>query len=692
MTTTAPGALPRPAARTGLPGLSGPLGVLGVLGVLGLLSALLLGGAAPAAAHATLTGSDPAPGAVVDRAPRQVTLTFSESVSLADDAIRVLAPDGGRVDTGEPRDLSAGGEIRHGTGLRDGLPDGTYTVVWQAVSADSHPISGAFTFSVGAPSQTSAAVPEEEPGGGPAGVLHDIARYAAYTGFVLLVGGAVFVLGCLPAAARVRAVQRLVVAGWVTLTAATVAVLLLRVPYTGAGGAGDMLDTGALRTVLETRTGTALVSRLLLLAVAALFVSLLFGAYARRGGGESASGDGSGNGGGGEQARRDRRDLVFGLSAGGAVVAVGLAATWAAAEHASTGVQTAVAVPADIVHLLAVAVWLGGLAALLTALRWGPAVGGEAVRRFSRIALGCVAVLAATGLYQSWRQVGGWAALTSTSYGRLLLVKIALVALLLGVARFSRRHTARLADAPGDTTGDTAGDTVADTAGEQGKTVPEPVAAPEPVTVPEPGPDVTPERAAQLARQRAAVEAARRRRERDADPVRAGLRRSVLAEAAVAAAVLAVTTLLTAAEPARTAAASGTASGTAAEQRQEQRGGSGSDRRGPLVLTVPFDTGGPDGAGRAQLLLDPGGSGGNSLLVRTTTPGGEPLDAPEVRVAFTLPARDLGPLTVPLKRTGEGRWSATGLQLPLPGAWEAAVTVRTSDIDQVTERKTFELD
>ncbi|MFH0243284.1 copper resistance protein CopC [Streptomyces sp. HK10] len=690
MTVTAPRAPSRPAGRHGLSGLSGLSGPLGVLGVLGVLSALLLGGAAPAAAHATLTGSDPARGTVVDEAPRQVTLTFSESVSPADDAIRVLAPDGGRVDTEEPRDLSAGGGIRHGTGLRDGLPDGTYTVVWKAVSADSHPVSGAFTFSVGAPSRTSAAVPEEEPGGGAVGVLHGIARYAAHTGFVLLVGGAVFVLGCLPAAARTRSVQRLVVAGWVALTAATVAVLLLRVPYTGAGGPGDMLDTGALGTVLETRTGTALVSRLLLLAVAALLVSLLFGAYARRSGGGPGSGEGSeGGDGGGEQAgrglrdRRNQRNLifgVFGLSAGGAVVAVGLAATWAAAGHASTGVQTAVAVPADIVHLLAVAVWLGGLAALLTALRWGPAVGGEAVRRFSRIALGCVAVLAATGLYQSWRQVGGWAALTSTSYGRLLLVKVALVTLLFGAARLSRRHAAEAADANG---------------GPVPEPVPEPASVPGPAPVPEPGPAVTPERAAQLARQRAAVEAARRRRERDADPARAGLRRSVLGEAAVAAAVLAVTTLLTAAEPARTAAASGTASGTASDaaagQRREQ-GGSGSDRCGPLVLTVPFDTGGPDGAGRAQLLLDPGRSGGNSLLVRTTTTGGEPLDAPEVRVAFTLPARDAGPLTAPLERTGEGRWSASGLQLPLPGAWEAAVTVRTSDIDQVTERKTFGLD
>ncbi|SFL64990.1 copper resistance CopC/CopD family protein [Streptomyces pini] len=668
MTTTAPRALPRPAGR---PGPHGRSGLLGVLGLLGALAALLLGGAAPAAAHATLTGSDPARGAVVDRAPRQVTLTFSESVSMADDAIRVLAPDGGRVDTGRVQNLSGGGEIRHGTGLRDGLPEGTYTVVWKAVSADSHPISGAFTFSVGAPSRTSAAVPGEEPGGGAVGVLHDIARYAAYTGFVLLVGGSAFVLGCLPAAARSRAVRRLVVAGWVTLTAGTVAALLLRVPYTGAGGPGDMLDTGALRTVLETRTGTALVSRLLLLAAAGLFVSLLFGAYARRSGGERA-GDDRGD-------RRDRRSPAIGLSAGGAVLAVGLAATWAAAEHASTGPQTAVAVPADIVHLLAVAVWLGGLAALLAVLRWGPAVGGDAVRRFSRTALGSVAVLAATGLYQSWRQVGGWEALTSTSYGRLLLAKIALVALLLVAARLSHRHTARLVDAPGERPVP------------EPVSVPEPEPVPEPVAVPEPGPDVTPERAAQLARQRAAVEAARRRRERDADPARAGLRRSVLAEAAVAAAVLAVTTLLTAAEPARTAVASGTAAGTAAEQGREQ-GGAGSDRCGPLVLTVPFDTGGPGGAGRAQLLLDPGRSGGNSLLVRTTTTGGEPLDAPEVRVAFTLPARDVGPLTASLGRTGEGRWSASGLQLPLPGVWEAAVTVRTSDIDQVTERKTFELD
>lgn len=132
------------------------------------------------------------------------------------------------------------------------------------------------------------------------------------------------------------------------------------------------------------------------------------------------------------------------------MVAVGLAATWAMSEHASTGLQAGIAMPVDVLHLLAVAAWLGGLTALLVALYRGPAVERAAVRRFSRVAFGSVVVLALTGLYQSWRQVGSWSALTGTSYGQLLLVKVGLVALLVAVAGLSRRWTGRLGEASGD--------------------------------------------------------------------------------------------------------------------------------------------------------------------------------------------------------------------------------------------------
>ncbi|MFI8850710.1 copper resistance protein CopC [Streptomyces sp. NPDC053499] len=625
-------------------------------GVCALLA--VLAAAAPAGAHAALTGSDPAEGSVVRGAPRQVTLDFSEGVAMSDGAIRVLDPRGKRVDSRKVRDTGTGGKVRRAVSLRAGLGQGTYTVAWQAVSADSHPVSGAFTFSVGKPSETSVQVPQQdkEAGGGAVGTLYGIGRYAAYAGFVLLVGGAAFVLLCSSPAASARPVQRLTVTGWTTLTASTLALLLLRGPYTGSGRLADVVDLGGLKEVVATKPGGALVSRLLLLAAAALFVSVLFGAYAQR-----------------DQAASRRRDLRYGLSVGGVVVAVGLAATWAMAEHASTGIQTGLAMPVDVLHLLAVALWLGGLAALFCLLRWGPSPTGTTVRRFSRLALVCVTVLAATGLYQSWRQVGSWNALTGTSYGRLLIVKVLVVGALVSVGWFSRRWTTRLTEVPA------AAENAVSTGAEK---VPAPrdagraavPAGAEKTSVP-----ADPVRAAQLARQRAAAEAARRRQEREADPQRSGLRRTVLTEAAVAVVLLAVTTALTGTEPGRTE-----------EQVRAAQSEARSEPGGPVDVKVPFDTGGPGGKGTAELEIDPGTSGENSLELRTTGPSGKPVEAPEVKVAFTLPAKDLGPLSVPLEpvKREKGHWKATGLQLPMAGKWKVAVTVRTSDIDQVTKTTT----
>ncbi|MEE1929948.1 copper resistance protein CopC [Streptomyces sp. TRM 70351] len=631
-----------------------------LLAVALLATALLavLADARPAAAHAALTDTSPAEGSVVAEAPQAVTLTFSERVAMSGDAVRVLDPDGERVDAGGPAEVGGTGAVTYAVGLRPGVPNGTYTVAWQAVSADSHPVSGAFTFSVGAPSQTSVSVPGQRAGGGAVGLVYDVARYAAYGGFVLLAGGAAFVLACWREGAGVRPVRRVVTAGWVTMTAATLVLLLLRHPYTTGGGLADAFDLGGLRTVLTTRTGTALVSRLLLLATSALFAAVLFGAFAR------------------SREERERRDLRYGLAVGGAVLAAGLATTWAMSEHASTGIQTGVAMPVDVAHLLAVAAWLGGLAVLVAVLSAGLPLPGAAVARFSRLAFGSVLVLVATGLYQSWRQVGSWPALTGTEYGRWLIAKVVLVAVLVGVAALSRRWTARLAQAPAPAAAPAAAAVAAGAGASAGAGAPAaaPAAAPAPAAgdagdAAEDAGDasVAPERAAQLARQRAAVAAARRKRDRDADTPRAGLRRTVLAEAGVAAVLLAVTTVLTGTEPARTE--------TAAAARQAPSG--------PVSLDVPFDTGAPGGRGTARLDLDPGGTGVNTLHVRTD------VAAEEVRVAFTLPARGIGPLSVvpdPADGTGQ-HWSAPDVRLPMPGEWEIAVTVRTSDIDQVTEKK-----
>ncbi|MFD4795152.1 copper resistance CopC/CopD family protein [Streptomyces anulatus] len=650
MSATAPYAGPSPIRR--------PVAAAALLAALvSLVFGLLLAGAGPASAHAALTGSDPQDGAVVDTAPKEVTLSFSEAIAVGDDSIRVLDPSGKRADTeAEPRDLSEGGTVRYGVALHSGLPDGTYTVAWQAISADSHPISGAFTFSIGAPSETTVALSSQEAGGGPVGVVYDIARYAAYGGFVLLVGGSAFVLICWRGGASALPMQRLVVRGWLTLTAATLVMLLLRNPYTGSGKFADAFDLAGLQSVLDTKPGAALVSRLLLLGAAALFIAVLFGTYARR------------------EDEQEKKDLTFGLAVGGGVVAAGIAATWAMSEHASTGIQASIAMPVDVAHLLAVAAWLGGLASLLVALYRTPDIGSAAVRRFSAVAFASVVVLAATGIYQSWRQVGSWSALTGTRYGQLLIIKVALIAVLLAVAWFSRRWTGRLTDASVASSGAEAASSRAEVGSSGAEVVSSEAEEADAAAAPdEASEDIAPERAAQLARQRAVLTATKKKRIRDADPERSGLRRSVLAEAAVAVVLLAVTTMLTSTEPGRTEeeAAGGATAATA-------------PAAGPVNLSMPFDTGGRNGKGTVRIDIDPGRTGSNDLHVWIDGSDGEPMDVPELKVALTLESKDIGPLPVVPDRLAEGHWTASGVQIPMAGDWKIDVTVRTSDIDQVT--------
>ncbi len=113
-----------------------------------------------------------------------------------------------------------------------------------------------------------------------------------------------------------------------TLTTATLVMLVLRAPYTGSGRFGDMFDLDGLRAVLETKTGASLVSRLLLLGAAALFVAVLFGVYARRvqeSPEDAGTSDGTDHGeterpeeSGAPKGSSETSDLTFGLVIGGA--------------------------------------------------------------------------------------------------------------------------------------------------------------------------------------------------------------------------------------------------------------------------------------------------------------------------------------------------------------------------------------
>jgi copper transport protein len=301
-----------------------------------------------------------------------------------------------------------------------------------------------------------------------------------------------------------------------------------------------------------------------------------------------------------------------------------------------------------------------------------------AVRRFSRVAFGSVVALVATGTYQSWRQLGSWSAFTDTRYGQLLLVKIGLVALLVGIASVSRRWTARLTDVTGTAAAEPEKERVSAAKAGAAK------AGTAKGDMAEDAGSGDSRRAAQLARQRAAMAAARQKRLRDGDGNRFGLRRSVLAEAGVAVVLLAVTTWLTQTEPGRTELDAKAASSSSA-------GSATAPSNGALTLDMPFDTGGANGKGVVSVDLDPARVGGNEMHVYVQRPGGQAFDIPEVKVAFTLETKKIGPLPVTPEHITTGHWSASGVQIPMAGDWKIAVTVRTSDIDQVTVSKNAQI-
>ncbi|WGL51273.1 copper resistance protein CopC [Nocardioides sp. BP30] len=368
---------------------------LGALVVLAVMAA-----AAPASAHAVLEGSTPPPDVVLATAPDSVSLSFDEAVTLLPTSLRVYGPDGARVDAGDVAHPAGKGQAVS-VHLRSGGAQGTYLVSWRVISADSHPVSGAYTFSVG---RTSAApvAPDDATNKGVAVAL-GAARLVGYAGSALLVGTLLFVAWCWAEGWSLRRVRRLAAVGAGLLALGTVADVLLKGPYDAALGFGSLGQGRLLREVLGTTYGHAAIARLVL--VAALTLTLRLSRLPR-------------------------------LPVGVGAVLVGV--SFALSGHAAAGSGRVVAALNDTVHVLCASMWLGSLAVILVAVLPLAENAAAVVARFSALAAVLVLLIVASGTYQAVRQVGSWAALGGTTYGRELLVKIGVVAVVLVAAAGSR--------------------------------------------------------------------------------------------------------------------------------------------------------------------------------------------------------------------------------------------------------------
>jgi copper transport protein len=345
----------------------------------------------PAQAHASLVGTDPEEGAVLEQAPETITFTFDEAVTLPPAGVTVYDAKGQEV-TSEA--TASGTEMKVALPKASSLGDGTYVVAWRAVSADGHPISGSLTFAVGAPSLSVAPPPSTEPSRATA-VIHGALQFIQYAALLLVVGLVWFralIIGGhrVPDRATGRVQRVEILAGMVAVVA-----LVALAPASGAlqseSGPGAILTFDAWS---PASVGKEWLSALVGIVGIAAALSL-----------------------------RERPRLA---------AAAGLVAICAPAlvGHSRAVVPAWLVTATDVVHLVAGALWLGGLVGLALTLplitRRGT-VAAEIVTRFSTLAAASLAALAVSGVLMGWRILGSWDNLLGSTYGTMLMTKVALV-------------------------------------------------------------------------------------------------------------------------------------------------------------------------------------------------------------------------------------------------------------------------
>lgn len=389
-----------------------------LLAVVAALLALVGGlwSAGSAAAHAELLEVTPADGQLLDVAPTEVVLRWSEPVSVTGGGARVL-DDGAAVVSGAPRVEGTTVTIP----IESELSDGTYTVSWDVISEDSHPISGATIFYVGTPS-TAGPVDVRDRGAAGWGVRTGAAVLTTlgYAGALVAVGCWWFLLVAAPSDPRLRRrlgalVERAAVLGSVALVAAAP----LRIARVG-GGLGALRDNALLG---ESLTGPIGVSTLVTSAALLVLAGLT-----------------------------DRGASCRALDGLGATIGLVALAGFVLEGHTRSQRPRLVMGALDVVHLVAAALWLGGIAALVAAFRarTAPDILERIVVRFSALAVVSVLAVSAAGVGMALIVLPAVGDLVRTGYGLALLTKTALVVPVIAMGAYNRRSLVPTGSAGGE--------------------------------------------------------------------------------------------------------------------------------------------------------------------------------------------------------------------------------------------------
>jgi copper transport protein len=373
-------------------------------------------------AHAALLQTVPSPSGIVDTAPTQVQLVYSEAVEPRFAVVSITDAAGHQQSSGPPH-RSPTNRDELDIPLRT-LRQGWYLVFWRVISVDGHPVRGAFTFAVGPNPgpQPQFAIPSLSESAATTRLV--IARWLTFLTIMLAVG--LFVLRAFVARPLRSPPRALGVAFVVSLVAGLVLVPVYVLLATSQFALRSVFSIGALVPLMRTSAfGRGYLELEVLLA---LFGAAAIGALVL------------------DVPGRPRRSVAELLALLGALLGAGaVLLAPGAAGHAAQTSPRPLALLLDWLHLAAGSLWVGGLLGLLVLWRSLPELERLAglaacVPRFSNVALASVGVLLGSGIWASILHLPTLASLWHTSYGQTILVKagVLLAAAALGAVNFRR--------------------------------------------------------------------------------------------------------------------------------------------------------------------------------------------------------------------------------------------------------------
>ena len=366
---------------------------LGLLSRGAVLLALILGLCGNALGHAVVVETSPADGELLAVAPDRVVVRFNEPVAaIAAQVLDAVGRDVTPIDAASVHD----GELQ--IALPPALATGTYVVSYRVVSLDGHPIGGSLIFSVGEPSQR-APVPDVSTDDRGWRVAMSAVRVVLYLGILGGAGGVLFLLLVKPTGAAAMAAARIAI---------TLALVGCCAALASIGIQGGLLAGGPVHSIASWTTWRMGLLSSFGRTAAMAFIGLAAIAVGLRG------------------------KMLFLAGAGAAAAIISLALS----GHVVTAGPKWLTAPLLIAHTSAVALWVGSLLPLRSAILENGAV--AIVRRFSHVAVAAVAVLLLAGLGIAILQVRSLAGLVATAYGWMLLAKLALVAGLLALATLNK--------------------------------------------------------------------------------------------------------------------------------------------------------------------------------------------------------------------------------------------------------------